>query len=121
MKKRRKKGDPLLALKIARAQVRAFQQALRRPTQDTSMVPAEFSLKAALAALPISGSAPPSFMQCWAVSRGYYSITQALDTSGQVWERVLEMGKGIEAGKKIKVVLDSYWVRVPMTRKEEGE
>lgn len=52
---------------------------------------------------------PAPFVQCWAVSRGYSSITQALDADGQVWERVSQLEN--------KVLVDSWWEPLTMTRK----
>lgn len=69
-------------------------------------------------ALP-AASVPPiamiegdRFTSCWSVSRGPgYSVTQALDASGQVWERVIEMDK------KTGAITASWWERVGMERK----
>ena len=96
----RRKTSPKLALRIARAQLRALR----------SVVPIS---------PPQTG--PSQFIQCWAVNRGMSGVTQALDSTGQVWERVSLMDEKVseETGKKVKYVRESYWEPVPMTRKEK--
>ena len=82
-----------------------------------------FNLKASVRSVPIEGTGPPQFIQCWAVGRGYSGVTQALDSAGQVWERVSLMGEIEVEGKKVKVVKDSYWLPLSMQRRalEEKE
>ncbi len=113
--KRRKATAPKLALRIARAQLRAVRGFALRP-----VVPA---------GLPIvqAQPGPAQFIQCWAVGRGYSGITQALDSAGQVWERVSLMGESQQDGVKRKFLKESWWEplsmerRVPSTRKDETE
>jgi hypothetical protein len=98
----RRRSNPRLQLQIARAQLRAIRQ---YAAPDV-----------ALQAKP----GLPQFVQCWSVNRGYSSVTQGLDSAGQVWERVSLMEETLVEGKKVKSVKESWWVRVPMTRKEEA-
>lgn len=81
---------------IYRAQLRAIYRALAALPSK----PAPVTRKA---------GSPAPFVQCWAVSRGYSSITQALDADGQVWERVSRLEN--------KVLVDSWWEPIPMTRR----
>ena len=101
MKTRRRNTSPRLALRIARAQLRAI------------------SRYAAPAVAVQAKPGPPQFIQCWAVNRGYSSVTQALDSLGQVWERVSLMEEIEVQGKKVKTLKDSWWERLAMTRKEK--
>jgi hypothetical protein len=52
---------------------------------------------------------PPKFIHCWAVSGR--PVTQALDSEGQVWERVWR--KATETTPE-----ESWWERIGMERRE---
>lgn len=113
-----KKRDTTHQLAIARAQLRAITRALASISRQPISPQAAPSV-GTISTVAVDGY--PRFVQAWSVSRGYYGVTQALDTEGQVWERVCEVEKVIKDGKKVKVLGDSYWCRVPMTRKENGD
>ena len=81
-------------LAIARAKNRAYREAIQHREYRGKFV---------------AGADQPRFIQCWAVSRGYSSITQALDEDGQVWERVSLLEN--------KILVDAWWEPVSMTRK----
>lgn len=78
MKTPRRKPTTKHQLAIVRAQLRAYRESLGR------LVNADFDLKASATSIPYDG--PPKFIQCWAVSGR--PVTQALDSEGQVWERI---------------------------------
>ena len=104
-RKLRKKADPRLALTIARAQLRAVRTAVGHLSASQ---------------VEYHGAGPeivPKFIQCWAVNRGYASVTQALDSAGKVWERVSLMEEKMVGDKKIKVLGASWWVPVAMERR----
>ncbi len=110
----RRRTSPALALRLARAQLRAIRQ-YAAPDVDVNQ-----DLKAHVEGIPIPGTGPAKFVQCWTASRGpYNSITQALDSSGQVWERVSLMEDVEVEGRKVKQVKDSWWVPLKMTRRSE--
>ena len=85
---------------IARAQLRAIHKAL---AEIPSAAPVHVRKKGEAA----------RFVHCWPVSRGYFQTTQALDEDGQVWERVSLLEN--------KVLVDSWWEPIPMTRKAAKE
>ena len=87
--------SPRTELAIARAKNRAYRDALTGT--KGSLIPSR------------PDGQPARFVQCWAVSRGYSSITQALDEDGQVWERVSLLEN--------KILVDAWWEPVSMTRK----
>jgi hypothetical protein len=91
---RRRKTSTRLALRIARAQLRAIR----------GFVP--------IASAQPHPMGPAHFIQCWAVGRGYSAVTQALDSEGQVWERhsVIEKTDGVSRLK------DSWWEALDMKR-----
>ncbi len=89
-KARRRKTSPQLALRIARARLRELH-----------------GLRPIAPATPHAG--PPRFVQCWAVHGR--PVTQALDESGQVWERVYRKAPDTTPA-------ESWWERLDMTRKE---
>jgi hypothetical protein len=105
-KTRRRPPDPALSLRIARAQLRAVKAAVGHFTTAQVVYAGEASDR------------PPQFVAGWAVNRGFSGITQALDSAGQVWERVTLMEEVMVDDKKVKQPKESWWVRVPMTRKE---
>ena len=102
---KRRKTDPKLALRIARAQLRAVRQAVGQYTSSTVPGPAQNEL------------GNHRFIQCWTVTRGYSGITQALDSAGQVWERVSLMGESVEGGVKRKFLKESWWEPIAMERR----
>ena len=99
---KRRKTDPKLAMRIARAQLRAVRQAVGHYTTATIAVDAPGDRR---------------FIQCWTVTRGYSGITQALDSAGQVWERVSLMGESVEGGVKRKFLKESWWEPIAMERR----
>jgi hypothetical protein len=104
----KRRTNPKLALRIARAQLRAVKAAVGQYT--TPLVVTERS------------DGTPKFIQCWSVQRGGFSaVTQALDASGQVWERVSLMGEEIINDKKVKVLKESWWEPLAMDRRERKE
>ena len=100
MKKGHQKTTTKLALRIARAQLRAIRQ-YAAPDVASQAKPG-----------------PPQFLQCWAVGRGYSGVTQALDASGQVWERWTKGSKSSTGQFEIE---ESYWYPLPMERRERKE
>lgn len=100
MKKPHHKTSPQVALRIARAQLRAIRQ-YATPEVARQAKPG-----------------PPQFLQCWAVNRGFAGVTQALDSAGQVWERVSLMEEVLnEDGKKQKRLKESWWAPISMQRR----
>jgi len=99
MKTPRRKTPATLALRIARAQLRAIRD------------------YAAPAVASQAKPGPPQFIMCWAVGRGYSGVTQALDSAGQVWERRTLMEEVLVDGKKVKEAKDSWWFPIPMDHK----
>ena len=91
---RRRKTPATLALRIARAQLRAIRD------------------YAAPAVASQAKAGPSQFIQCWAVGRGYSGVTQALDSAGQVWERVSVM----EKVGTVNTLKDSWWIPLSMRR-----
>ena len=79
-------------LAIARAQLSVYRKTLTGQIPEIRVV-----------------GQPARFISAWAVNRGYSGITQALDEDGQVWERVSHLEN--------KVLIDSWWEPLPMTRK----
>ena len=108
----RKKKDLKTELRVARAQLRGLLKGLESLAVDPHTPKGDFNLKATVT--PQVFHAPPKFIQCWAVTRGYASITQALDSEGQVWERVMV----VETVGTAKQVTDSWWEPLSMDRRE---
>lgn len=60
---------------------------------------------------------PARFIQGWVVPRGLASVTQALDEDGVVWERHVLLEDEMVEGKTVKVIKESWWEPLAMTRK----
>ncbi|HUO64977.1 MAG TPA: hypothetical protein VMT97_14785 [Terriglobales bacterium] len=110
---RKKKKDLKTELRVARAQLRGLLKGLESLAVDPYTPKGDFNLKATVT--PQVFHAPSKFIQCWAVTRGYASITQALDSEGQVWERVMV----VETVGTSKQVTDSWWEPLSMDRREK--
>ena len=95
---KRRKDSTTLALRLARAKLRVMRDYSQRGSG-------------------VQPTAAGQFIQCWAVNRGYSSVTQALDSSGQVWERVSLMEDVQVDGAKKKVLKDSWWEPLSMQRR----
>ncbi len=91
-----------LSLRIARAQLRAVRAAVGQYTS------APVSLEGTRA------QGERRFIQAWAVQRGMSGITQALDSTGQIWERHTTAKKVDGAW----VVEAEWWEPLGMERRE---
>lgn len=98
--KRKRKVSVRRELLIARSQLAAIERVFSRWVAGP------------IKTLP-TGPAP--FVQCWSVTRGYASVTQALDRDGQVWERVTEIKKDDVTGQK--TAGESWWFPISMERR----
>jgi hypothetical protein len=101
MTPKRRRRSVKMQLVIARAKLRTLARAL----DAFSMATVDRTTVAELR------PDPERFIACWAASRGGAVITQALDASGQVWERHVDFDK--EAGK----VTAEWWEKVGMERR----
>ena len=67
------------------------------------------AIRAFAPVMPRRRTGPPRFIQCWAVSGR--PVTQALDESGQVWERVWRKATATEPET-------SWWEPLNMERRK---
>ncbi len=102
MKAKRRKPDTKLALRIARAQLRAIRGFTVDWKAHPSSVPLEFGVQ------PKAG--PPQFIQLIAVQRGMSGFLHALDSAGQVWERCWRKPTETTPG-------ESWWELLNMERR----
>lgn len=111
MKAVRRKQSRRDALLVARAQNSAFRRVLKSLPERALEPPVSAPLDPALTLLPASD--PDRFVHAWAVSRGYSSISMALDASGRVWE----LKTAFVAGSNPKQVEAQWWERLSMERR----
>lgn len=98
----RRAPDPGLALKIARAQLRAVRAAVGQYTSATATFDGARDVQ------------ERRFIHAWSVQRGMSGITQALDSAGQIWERHTTAKKVDGAW----VVEAEWWEPIGMERRE---
>lgn len=99
---RRRKTSPAVALKVARAQLRAVRAAVGQYTSATVHLEGARDL------------GERRFIHAWSVQRGMSGITQALDSAGQIWERHTTAKKVDGAW----VVEAEWWEPIGMERRE---